>query len=96
MKKLIIARVLIVGLFTSPLVAKQNCEQRLEAAKTLTSHSTWVSMQLDQYQNGVTVSEETLKAKYVAGRKQGFADLERIIEECERQGQTDEGPDRGR
>ena len=92
MKKTIISGALIVGLLTTPLAAKQTCQERLEAAKTLTGHPTWVAMQLDQLENGVTMSHEALKQKWLDGKKRGYTQIKEIISDCERQAKQTDNP----
>ena len=91
----IFAATLLIGLLTAPLAAEQTCERRLQAVNLLTSHSTLMAMQLDYHSkngDGTQEGADAVKQEWLKGAKQGYAQLDQIIEDCERQAKQTKDP----
>ena len=87
-------------LISHPSLAKDSCKpQNLEAARQLTHYGTYMSqMHIFAKSGGGTQQQsDAIKEAWLAGKKRGLAQLEKMIEDCEQQAKTAErSPDAAR
>ena len=89
---MIVALLMVFG--AGPSLAEETCRQRLDAAKALTHYGTYMAQMLEFGRSGGGTQQEadTVKEKWLEGKKQGIEDLEQIIADCERQAKSAKNP----